>query len=89
MSWVKLATLLAQLALMIFQYLERQRLLNEGERKAIRDVSARLAELVRKADEAASRVSDNLDDIVRDPANRDLHAGSGAPEGGSSGSGSV
>ena len=69
MKWLTIVSLLIQLALQIFRYLERQQLLQEGEEKALKELEAAANELVSRARNARATISHHPDDILSDPDN--------------------
>ncbi len=82
-GWLSLASTFLQIVLMIMNYLERQKAINEGMAQAVAILVEKADGLINRADEFRNNVSDDPDVLLRDEYNRDREEGRAAIEPGS------
>ncbi len=78
MGWLSLASTFLQIVLMIMNYLERRKNINEGMAQAVQILVEKADALINRADKFRSDVSDDPDVLLRDEYNRDREEGRAA-----------
>lgn len=78
MGWLQFAGLILQFVVMIMQYLERNKAINEGLAQAVQILVEKANDLINRADEYRDSVSDDPAVLLRDEYNRDREAGGNA-----------